>query len=251
MNAPSEIPPPLSGSSPENSTTLPIEKGGLANLFGVIFQPQVAFRAIAAKPRWLLPLATCVILSLISVTLMVNRMGMANIMRSAMQGNPQAEAIAESGFAKTMMYVNPIVFLPIMLVAMAGIFLLVMMLVGVEVSFKQAFSIVTHSFFAYTVISASLLMVTVYATKDYSNFDIRNATATNVGFFLDPAEVSKFLYSLASSLDVLSVWFLFLLAVGFAEAGRKIRLQKTLPPVIGVWLIYALGKAAFSGLMGH
>ena len=138
-----------------------------------------------------------------------------------------------------------------MLLAMAGIFLLVMMLVGVEVSFKQAFSIVTHSFFAYSVITSPLTMVTVYATKDFSNFDIRNVTATNVGFFLDPAETSKFLYSFASSLDVLSFWFLYLLAVGFAETGRRIRIQKTLPVVIGVWLIYVLGKAAFSGLMGH
>jgi hypothetical protein len=217
----------------------------------VIFQPQAAFRSIGAKPRWILPLAACVILTLVSVILMVNRMGIANMMRAPLQGNPQAEGIAESGFVKTMMYVNPLIFLPIMLLAMAGVFLLVLMLVGVEVSFKQAFSIVTHSFLAYSVITTALTLVTVYATKDYSNFDIRNATATNVGFFLDPAETSKFLYSFASSLDVLSFWLLYLLAVGFAETGPKTRLPKTLPAVIGVWLIYVLGKAAFAGLMGR
>ncbi|HVN78733.1 MAG TPA: YIP1 family protein [Terriglobia bacterium] len=251
MDRPLEIPPALSGSSSENSSPPPIERGGLANLFGVIFQPQAAFRSIGAKPSWLLPLSACMILSLVAVTLMINRMGIANMMRTTLQGNPQAEGIAESGFVKTMMYVNPLIFLPIMLLAMAGVFLLALMLVGVEVSFKQAFSIVTHSFFAYSVITTALTLVTVYATKDFSNFDLRNATATNVGFFVDPAETSKFLYSLASSLDVLSLWFLYLLAVGFAETARKTRLQKTLPAVIGVWLIYVFGKAAFSGLTGR
>ena len=251
MNAPSEVQPPSPSPSPETSSTSAVEKGGLNTLFGVFFQPQGAFRSIATKPHWLLPMAACMILSLIAVTLMVNRIGMANMLRSAMQGNPQAEAIAESGFVKAMTYLNPILFQPIMLLAMAGVFLLVMMLVGVEVSFKQALSIVTHSFFAYSVISTALVLVTVYATKDFSNFDIRNITATNVGFFLDPAEISKFLYSFASSLDVLSFWFLYLLAVGFAETGWRIRIQKTLPTVIGVWLIYVLGKAAISGITGR
>jgi hypothetical protein len=255
MNTPSEIRPPMSGPSSENSSTPPIERGGLANLFGVIFQPQAAFRAIGAKPRWLLPMAACLMLSLVSVTLMVNRMGIANMMRSALQGNPQAEEIAqkteESSFARTMIYASPLIQVPIVVAAMAGILLLAFIPAGVEVSFKQAFSIVTHALFAYSVIATSLMLVTVYATKDFTSFDLRNPIATNLGFFLDPAEISKFLSSLASSLDVLSFWFLYLLAVGFAETSPKTRFQKTLPPVLVVWVIYVVGKGALSSFLGR
>ena len=255
MNTSSEVRSSLPGHSTGNDSTPPAEKGDLAILFGVIFQPQAAFHVLALKPRWLLPMTACLILSLASVTLIVNRMGMANMMRSALQGNPRAEEIAqkteESSFARTMIYASPLVQLPIVVAVMAGVFLLVFMLAGVDVSFKQAFSIVIHALFAYSVIATTLILVTVYATKDFTGFDIRNPIATNVGFFLDPAETSKFLYSLTSSLDVLSFWFLYLLAVGFAGTSPKVRFQKTLPLIVVVWFFYAIGKAAFSVVLGR
>ena len=255
MNTPVEHQPHLPDSSTESSPTVAGEKWAPATLFGVIFQPQAAFRAVGAKPRWVFPLAACLILSLLSITLIVNRMGITNLMRSALQGNPQAEEIAqkaeESSFARTMIYVAPLIQLPIALAAVAGTYLLVFMLAGVETSFKQAFSVVTHAVFAYSLIATLLTMVTVYATKDFANFDLRNPIATNVGFFLDPSEISKFLHSLASSLDVLSFWFLYLLALGFAETSPKTRVQKTFPVVVGVWVIYVIGKAAFSSIFGR
>jgi hypothetical protein len=255
MNVPVENQPRSPEPPPGTPSAEPAEKGSLATLIGVIFQPQAAFRSIGKRPNWLLPLLACIVLVLLSTVLIINRMGMSNLMRSAMQGNPQAEEIAqkveESSFTKTMIYLSPLIQTPIVMVVVAGVFLLVFMLAGVETNFKMAFSVTAHSFFAYSLVATLLSLVTVYAARDFANLDLRNPIATNVGFFLDPAETSKFLYSVSSSLDVLSFWFIYLLALGFAETSPKTRIQKTLPLVVVVWAIYVIGKAAFSGLFGR
>jgi hypothetical protein len=62
-----------------------------------------------------------------------------------------------------------------------------------------------------------------------------NPLASNVAFFLSPAETPVFWYEFASGLDVFSVWAI--LATGFALAGlvgRKV--GAVIPPLIGAWL---------------
>jgi len=252
MKVPVDNQPASPEPAPAGLSFEPTDLGGMALLFGVISQPQAAFRALSKNPRWLVPLAACMILILGSTVITINRMGFTNLMRSAMQGNPQAEEIAqkteESSFAKGMIYAAPLIQFPIALALVAGVFLLALMLAGVDTTFKRTFSVSAYSLFGYSLVATALTLVTVYATKDFANFDLRNPIATNVGFFLDPADTGKFFYSLMSSLDVLSFWFLYLLACGFAETSPKTRIQKTFPLVVGVWVLYTLGKAGFAVL---
>ena len=249
--------------SPENQTSSPetasgtpsapsSEKNAIASLLGVFFQPQATFQAIGRKPTWLVPVLACVLLALITSFFVINKMGVANIMRSAMQGNPRADEIIamseQSASTKVMMYVMAPVQVPLILLAMAGVFLLGLMLAGPEIGFKKVFSVVALSFFAYSFVASLLTAVTVATARDFANFDIRNPIATNVGFFLDPAESNKFLYNVASSIDILSFWFLYLLALGFAEVSLKPRQRKPIALIIGIWAVFVIGKAAFTSL---
>lgn len=254
MNMPSERQAvPLETSSGPHSPP-PSEKGALKMLMGVFFQPQATFRAVGQKPIWFVPVLACVLLALVTSFYVINKIGVSNIMRSAMQGNPRADEIVrmaeQSSTTKIMMYVAAPVQVPIVLLALSGVFLLGLMLTGNEIGFKKVFTVVAYAFFAYSFVASLLTAVTVAAARDFANFDIRNPIATNAGFWLDPAETSKFLYSLASSVDVLSFWFLYLLALGFVEASLKPRQRKPLALIVGIWAVYAIGKAASSSLFG-
>lgn len=62
-----------------------------------------------------------------------------------------------------------------------------------------------------------------------------NPLASNLAFFLNPAETAVFWYEFALGLDVFSVWAIF--TAGFALAGLvRRRVGAVVPPLIGAWL---------------
>jgi hypothetical protein len=86
---------------------------------------------------------------------------------------------------------------------------------------------------------------------DAEQFNPQNFVPSNVGFFLNPHETSKPLYTIASSFDVFTVWFLILAALGLSIAtARKVRTLPIFLTFLGMWLIWVLGKAGLSMLGG-
>jgi hypothetical protein len=82
---------------------------------------------------------------------------------------------------------------------------------------------------------------------DPDHFNAQNPLPSNVGFFLNPLEVSKPLYALASSADFITIWFLILLGVGLSEGtGRKVKPLSIFLVYAGFWLIWVLGKAGLA-----
>jgi hypothetical protein len=80
-------------------------------------------------------------------------------------------------------------------------------------------------------------------------FNVSNFSPTNAAAFLDPIETNKALYTLASSLDVVTIWTLVLLGMGTAiVAGTK--RSSGYFAVFGWWAIFTLigvgWAAAFS-----
>ena len=66
---------------------------------------------------------------------------------------------------------------------------------------------------------------------------------------MDPVTSPKFLYSLASSLEVFGIWTLVLIAVGLkAAGGRNISFGSALAAVFVPWVIWVLCKASLAGM---
>ena len=139
--------------------------------------------------------------------------------------------------------------IPLFALAAAGIFLfLFRSLLGAELSFKQVFAICCYSFVP--LIFSSLMTLAVMLLKDPDQFDLQNPVLSNIGAFLDSASTPKWLYSLASSVDVFSFWIMVLMATGLAAAARKISWTTSFLCVLGTWMVYVLlkmGGAAISG----
>jgi hypothetical protein len=99
------------------------------------------------------------------------------------------------------------------------------------------------------IIKPLLGTVVIYAGVAPESFNIKNYAPTNFGAFLDPLETNKALYTLATSLDAVTIWTLVLLAIGTAIVAGVKRTSGYIA-VFGWWAIFVLfgvGIAAFAG----
>jgi hypothetical protein len=74
--------------------------------------------------------------------------------------------------------------------------------------------------------------------------DINNPVGTNVAYYLDPETTNKFVRGMSSSLDVISIWTIILLGIGFA-CNSKVK-RSTAIIIVAVW--YLVFKLITSGL---
>jgi hypothetical protein len=119
-------------------------------------------------------------------------------------------------------------------------------LMGGGMRFKQVFAVVSYS--GLPGIVSAILTVLVIFLKNPDDFNMQNPLAFNVGAFMDPNTASKFMYSLASSLDLFVLWTILLIATGLkAAAGKKLTFTGALVAVLLPWAVVVLGKAALAG----
>jgi len=230
---------------------LPAQKSNpVGDLFGVFLEPRETFQRLRKNPNWLLPLAVSLLLIGVGNFIVIQKVGIVNILKAALKSNPQSDQILqmaqESSFTQVMMHAAPILSVPLGVLATAAILLLLLALSGEEANFKKVFCVVTYSFFAYALVTTALVVLMVLITSDGSKFDIRNPLASNPGFFLDPDNTHKFVYSFASSLDVLSLWYLFLLATGLSGVCHNLKSRKSAVLIFSGWFLYATGKAVIA-----
>jgi hypothetical protein len=145
-------------------------------------------------------------------------------------------------------HIGGIVVPPIALLIIAGLGLLIVNLIfGAQTKFKKVFSLICYA--NLVSLLGSLMAVAVILFGDPDHFNAQNPVPSNVGFFLNPREVSKPLYSLASSADIFTIWLLILIAVGLAEGtGRKVKPLTIFLVYAGFWVVWILVKMGLSML---
>jgi len=226
---------------------------------GVFFEPTKAFTDIAARPRWIAPVLLIAIVSMCVTFLYSQRGGwrvmieqqIANSSRQP-QGTPeQQQQGIEMGvkIASIVGYVVPLI-VPVMFLIIAGVLTgIVAGILSAPVRFSQAFAIVCYA--NLPGIIRAILTIAVMQTKNIAEFDLKNPLMFNPGYFMDPKTGSKFLYSLASSLDLFSLWIMILIAIGLkAAAGKKLSFGGAFFAVALPWAVWVLGSAALAGLFG-
>jgi hypothetical protein len=65
-----------------------------------------------------------------------------------------------------------------------------------------------------------LAIASIMAGVSPDGFTFQNPVGSNPGFYLTPGEISPFLYSVASSLDLFMVWTLVLAAIGLTCVSK-------------------------------
>jgi hypothetical protein len=228
-----------------------------ARLSAVLFEPSAAFRDVAAHPRWWTPLAIIIVLSLVFTYFFSQRVGFERFYRQQMETNSRTQnmepaqreqAIAmQVKVAPYFFYAFSVIGMPLMALIVAGVFLLILRtFLGADVTFRQVYAVCCYAIVP--LIFSSIMGLAVMLLKDPDQFDLQNATPTNVGTFLDATTTPKWLYSLASSFDVFTLWILLLLGTGLSVAARKISWATSITWVVATWAVWVLIKMGFAAM---
>ncbi len=245
--------------TPANTVDEP-NAGGMSEvsrLAGVFFEPGKTFADIALRPTILLPLVLIIVAGLTTSYFMTQKVGWERMFRHQAETNSRMQqmdpaareqAIAmQVRIASVGAYIGPIIVVPVICLIEAGLLLAVVAgIMSAPVRFKQVLAVVCWS--GLIAVISSILTIVVIFLKNPDDFNMQNPLAFNPAAFMDQQTSSKFLYSLASSLDLFSFWGIFLIATGLkAAAGKKLSFGGALFSVLLPWGVYVLGKSALAG----
>jgi hypothetical protein len=227
-------------------------------LSGVYTSPSEAFRTLAARPIWVAPLLVAMVVHLAFAAVWTRRMDAHQAARTQLEESGMMERIPAEQHAevldrqakvmKVMPWLGGTIFMPLVCVILAGIFLFVFRFVFAgELTFRQAWAVVLWSFLAVGLVSMPLTLVIMGLKGDW-NIDPRTAIQASPAALLERSEVAKPLYTLASSLDLFSFWLVGLLSAGFAAAMKR-PFSTGAWGVGGLWLVYVLGNVALSAIV--
>lgn len=232
----------------------------LSRALGIFTFPGRTFESIVRRPDFLAPLIITVVGAYIVIEAMLQKVGAALIIRQSLELSGKAAQMTPeqlnqtiqkvAGFTAISMRVGAVLGAPIFLLVIAavGIFI-VNVLFGASANFKSCFSVVCYANLVLLV--AVVLSLVMIFLGDAEQFNPENFVPTTVGFFLNPRETSKPLYVIASSFDILRVWFIVLSSLGLSAATRK--KVGTVPiflTYLGIWILIVLGHAGIVAVTG-
>jgi len=235
---------------PPTAPSAPPVKGSLWRLQGIFFQPKETFQEIAKKPTWLIALILCVVIGGVGLIWVMETIGFERIVieQAQAQGREVPEEqlqMLNSPGVKAVRYAFMIIMNPVVLLVAAGLLLALFWLVGSDAKFSRVFSVVVHSFLAYTVVSTVITLLIVLVAADPTELDVQNLVASNLGVLVSRTE-SPVLFALLSSIDLLSCYCVFLLSLGMSIVGRKSLATSVALVLIpwGLWVLVKMGLAA-------
>jgi Yip1-like protein len=220
----------------------------IGRIFGVFFSPKATFEDIVRKPNWILPTALMLLLSLAAVIALNSHFSWRDYISQQIEKSPRAAQLSADqkerqveisakvspAIAYVFGLVLPICGLLVIALVLSGAYNI---MAGAGTNFKTSLAIVSHAFIPASVVG-TILFVTVLFLKPVGMFDLENPVATNVATLL-PEDASKWLVALGKNIDLLELWKLILLSIGFAAVyPKKLQGGKSFSIVLGAFLIY-------------
>ena len=226
-------------------------------LLDMFFDPKAAFRDILASPRWWFPMALVLVFALTFSHLYSTRVGWESMIRKQMESSGQMQNISKEDqanriatgtkIAGVLGYVGPVIFIPLGTLVIAAVLMFVFnALFGGAVKFQQSFGIVMWS--AIPSLLGTIVAIILLFVKSPEDIDINNVSPFNIGFYLSD-QTSKWLMSLASSIDLFTLWTIALIGVGFSVATKKSWFSCFFGVLLSwaVWILIKVGWAAIRG----
>jgi len=227
---------------------------------GVFISPGRTFESIARRPDFIAPLIVGIVAAIAITETMMAKIGMERIVRKSIEMSSRASQMTADQMQQAVHQgatigaiiarVAEVVGAPIYLLVLAAVGLFIVnVMFGGAAKFKTCFSVVCYANLV-GLIGAGLGLV-VILFGDPEQFNSQNFIPSSIGFFLNQRETSKFLYSLASSFDVFTIWILIITAMGLSAASaKKVKTTLIFATYVGLWVVWALGKGGLSMLGG-
>jgi hypothetical protein len=240
--------------SPDLGAPAPLLPSLPARIVGILLSPRQTFAAVSATPRWLGMLATTVLVVAVCqgvfLSSEVGRQAFVDQQVTSREGlgiQVSDEAYAQierlAGYAVYIQAGVALVGIPIVTCLIAGILFAVFGgLLGGQATYRQTLAVVAHSG-AVSIVQQLFVTPLNYARESMSN-------PTNLSVFFPMLEEGGFLASLLGTIELFTVWWVLVLAIGLGVLYRR----PTAPIAWGLFAVYAVVavavaavKAAFGG----
>jgi hypothetical protein len=244
-----DAPPPLS----------PAER-----ILGVFYEPTRVFQNLRHYPRWLAAFLVIALCSVIYQVAFTQRMTPERIATATAdkvleggwipadkqdQFRQQSIADAKSPIGRVASPINQVFGIFLLLVILAGIYFVLVLVFGGRLNFMQALAVAAYSALPPLVIQNLLGLVLLYI-KSPDDIDPirgqRGLVRADLGILFSPADHPYF-YTLASSVGLLTIYGLWLLATGLRNTGEKVSTGTAWSIALLLWflgVLLSLGAAA-------
>jgi hypothetical protein len=222
----------------------------------VFTAPSKTFADIKRNAMWIVPWLLIAVASLAFCFTVGKRVGWEQVMQNNMRMAPasqqarmdQIPADQKDRVMKQQLTVTKVISYAFPVMSLIWLVIVALVLwgtfsfgAGADVKFGQSLAIVVYS--SLPNIIKSLLAIGMLWMKVPEDFFIQNPVGTNIGHFMSFSDTPRFLYSVASGVDLFMIWTLVLTAIGFAVVGRA-KQSTAYTIVFGWWLAFLLGSSA-------
>jgi hypothetical protein len=244
--------PPVSASvsAPEPA---PLSEG--TRLVNTFIAPSKTFTDLRRNANWWGPWLVISIFALVFIYSMDRQIGFDQISRNEIAHSPRAEQfdkLSPDDQAKQLRFSDALVRylsygIPVTILLFFAITTVVLWATfnfgaGAHVSFKTAYAIIFYASLP-GIITSILGTISMFAGVSPEGFNVNNPVATNPAYFMDRTG-NKFLYGMASGLDIIVIWTIVLMGIGFA-CNSKVK-RGTAISIVAAW--YVFWKLATSAL---
>ena len=234
----------------------------MQRVINIFFAPSTTFADVRRSASWWVPFLVLACVSVAFTFTVGKQVGFEQVFQNRLKMAPAAQqerleqipperraAVMKQQvvITKAISYAFPLIsliFYTIIALVLWGTFSFGL---GSEVRFGQSLSIVIYSALP-AVIKLILAMVTLFAGMDPESFMIDNPVGTNLGYYLNFQETPRFLYSLATGIDIFMIWILILTAIGFSVVG-KVKRGTSYAVVFGWFLLFLLAGAGIGAAL--
>ncbi len=241
---------------PASPTPEPAPMSEGARIINTFIAPSKTFTDLRRNASWWGPWILIAIFSLVFIYAIGKQVGFEQVSKNQVAHSSRADQFDKlpadqqakqlqisSKIIAVFAYGSPVLILFYVLIEALALWLTFKLVFGAETSFKTAYAIILYAGLP-GIIGAILGTIALFAGVNPEGFDINNPVGTNLAYYLDPETTGKFVRGMASSLDVLSIWTIVLLGIGFACTSKVKR--STAIATIAVW--YVVFKLVTSGL---
>ena len=235
--------------SPE---TAPLSEG--ARIINTFSAPSKTFTALRRNASWWGPWILISIFSLLFMWSIGKQVGFEQVSKNQIAHSSRADQFDRLPpdrqarqleisvmIMKFFAYGSPALILLYFLIETFALWVTFKVALGADTSFKVAYGIVMYASLP-SILGAILGTISMFAGINPEGFDISNPVGTNLAYYLDPETTGKFVRGMASSLDLISIWTIVLLGIGFACTSKVKR--STAIIVVAVWyLVYKLATS--------
>lgn len=222
--------------------------------------PGKTFTDIRRSSSWWLPWLIGAIVGLALVYVIDTKVGMEKVVENQIQLSPKASARmdklppdqrdaqmeTQAKITRNFSYGFSVITLVVLAVVAAVLLATFKFGFGAQLTFGQAFAISNYAWLPGCI--KALLVILTVSISGGENFTFQNQLASNLGAFLDP-KGSHFLYSVASSIDVFTIWILILHGIGY-QCVTRLKRGTCMGVVFGWWAVVTLVGAAIGSLFG-